>query len=76
MSCESAVAICSLAAQAATVTLLTIPHQAAREAAVPLAREAAAALADCATNAAPYEQRDFARRLSQLGTENPPLART
>ena len=31
-------------------------------------------LADCATNAAPYEQRDFARRLVQLTADHPPLA--
>jgi tetratricopeptide (TPR) repeat protein len=62
--------------QLAAATLLAIENQSgppAREAADVLAREAAAALADCAANAAPYEQRDFARRLSQLGTEHPPL---
>jgi hypothetical protein len=59
--------------QLAAVSLLAIPDQAAPEAAAPLAREAAAALADCAANAAPYEQRDFTRRLSQLGTQHPPL---
>jgi hypothetical protein len=37
------------------------------------ADEAAAALTDCAENAAPYEQRDFTRRLSELLTENPDL---
>jgi hypothetical protein len=60
--------------QLAALTLLTIPDQDAPEAAAPLAREAAATLADCAANAAPYEQRDYARRLSQLGTEQPALA--
>ena len=53
----------------ATTTLLAILDQAAQ-----LAREAAAALADCASNAAPYEQRDFTHRLAQLGTEHPQLA--
>ena len=59
--------------QLAAVTLLAIPEQAAPEAAAALARETAAALANCTANAAPYEQRDFARRLSQIGTENSPL---
>jgi hypothetical protein len=58
----------------AAVTLFSIPYQAAEEAAAPLVREAAAVLAECAANAAPYEQRDFARRLSQIGAEHPPLA--
>jgi hypothetical protein len=39
-----------------------------------LAAQAAAALADCAANAAPWEQRDYARRLTQLATSHPPLA--
>ena len=39
-----------------------------------LNREAAAVLADCAANAAPYEQRDFAHRLAQLIADHPPLA--
>lgn len=55
--------------QLATTTLLAILDQTA-----PLAREAAAALADCASNSAPYEQREFTRRLAQLGTEQPLLA--
>ena len=37
-------------------------------------REAAAALTDCADNAAPYERRDFAHRLSQLSNEDSQLA--
>jgi hypothetical protein len=37
---------------------------AALEAAMP--DEAAAAVSDCADNAAPYEKRDFARRLTQI----------
>jgi Family of unknown function (DUF5632) len=40
----------------------------------PLAREAVAALADCASNAAPYEKHEFTRRLAQLGTEHMQLA--
>jgi hypothetical protein len=68
--------------QLATTALLAILDQTAplREASstldqtAPLAREAAAALADCASNAAPYEQREFTRRLAQLGTEQPLLA--
>ena len=55
--------------QLAAATLLAILDQTA-----PLAREAAAALADCAANAAPYEQRDFTRRLAQLATQHPQLA--
>src|SRR6202011_761844 len=35
---------------------------------------ATATLPDCAGNAAPYEQRDFTRRLAQLGTQHPQLA--
>jgi tetratricopeptide (TPR) repeat protein len=35
--------------------------------------EAAAALADCAANAAPFERRDFARRLRRHATGNPDL---
>jgi hypothetical protein len=38
--------------------------------------EAAAAIADCSDNAAPYERRDYARRLNQIGTEDPDLATT
>jgi hypothetical protein len=38
------------------------------------ADEAAAALADCDDNAAPYEKRDFTRRLSELAAEHPQLA--
>jgi tetratricopeptide (TPR) repeat protein len=60
--------------QLAVITLLAIPDHGAPEAADPFAREAAAALADCAANAAPYEQRDYARRLSQLCAERPALA--
>ena len=59
--------------QLATITLLTILHQATPEGATTLARETAAALADCAANAAPYELRDFARLLTQLGIEHQPL---
>ena len=55
--------------QLATLTLLAILDQAA-----PLAREAAAALADCTANAAPFEQRDFTRCLTQIGAEHPRLA--
>ena len=44
------------------------------EATAPLIREAAAALIDCANNAAPYERRDFARRLGQVSAENPHFA--
>jgi tetratricopeptide (TPR) repeat protein len=55
--------------QLAALTLLTILNQTA-----PLAREATAAIADCAANAAPFEQRDFTRRLAQIGTEQPRLA--
>ena len=59
----------------AMATLLALLDQAAiLDQAAPLPREAAAALADCASNAAPYEQRDFTRRLAQLGTEHPQLA--
>jgi len=36
--------------------------------------EAAAALADCADNAAPYERRDFARRLREVTAGQPQLA--
>ena len=36
--------------------------------------EAAAALADCADNAAPFERRDFARRLRELTAGQPQLA--
>ena len=36
-------------------------------------REAAAALTDCADNAAPFERRDFARRLGQLASEDSEL---
>ena len=43
-------------------------------AATGMVRQAAAALADCAANAAPYEQRDFALRLDQLAAEDPPLS--
>jgi len=57
----------------AAITLLGIPDQANTEAASPLTREAAAALSDCTANAAPYERRDFVRRLSQLGAEHPAL---
>ena len=63
--------------QLAALILLAILTQAdpsGRDVAPALAREAAAVLADCATNAAPYEQRDFARRLAQLTADHPPLA--
>jgi tetratricopeptide (TPR) repeat protein len=36
--------------------------------------EAAAALTDCASNAAPYERRDFARRLREVTAGHPQLA--
>jgi hypothetical protein len=36
--------------------------------------EAAAAAADCADNATPYEKRDFARRLADLTAQHPDLA--
>ena len=36
--------------------------------------EAAAALADCADNAAPFERRDFARRLREATAGRPQLA--
>ena len=39
-----------------------------------LTGEAAAAVADCAANAAPWEQRDFGRRLAELADEHPQLA--
>jgi hypothetical protein len=55
--------------QLAAATLLAIPDESDADTAEETAahaREAAAALADCAANAAPYEQRDFARRLNQL----------
>jgi hypothetical protein len=58
--------------QLTAMTLLAIPAD--PQAAAELARQAAAALADCAANAAPYEQRDYTRRLTQLGTDHPPLA--
>lgn len=57
-----------------TATLLAIPDQATPQTAVTLIRDAAAALTDCAANAAPYEQRDYARRLTQLSIEHPALA--
>jgi hypothetical protein len=63
--------------QLATLVLLAILTQAdpsSSDVAPALAREAAAVLADCAANAAPYEQRDFARRLAQLTADHPPLA--
>jgi hypothetical protein len=61
--------------QLAVLTLLTILEQEGPlEQAAPLAHEAAAAITDCAANAAPYEQRDFTRRLSQIGAEQPQLA--
>ena len=61
--------------QLATTTLQAILiRPPARPDRAALAREAAAALADCASNAAPYEQRDFTRRLAQLGTEHTQLA--
>jgi hypothetical protein len=61
--------------QLTIATLTAILDQAAPlDQSAPLAHEAAAALADCASNAAPYEQRDFARRLAQLSTEHPLLA--
>ena len=40
----------------------------------PARPRSAAALTDCAGNAAPYERRDFTRRLAQLGSEQPHLA--
>ena len=55
--------------QLVTATLLAI-----LEITSPLVQEASAALTDCAGNAAPYERRDFARRLAQLGSEQPHLA--
>ncbi len=61
--------------QLAALTLLAISGQSDPEATGPLAREAAVALADCAANAAPYEQRDYVRRLAQLGAEYPALTR-
>jgi hypothetical protein len=61
--------------QLAATTLQAILNQTARlDQTAPLAREAAAALADCASNAAPYERREFTRRLAQLGTEHMLLA--
>jgi hypothetical protein len=63
--------------QLAIAALLAIPAHddpPARQATVALTREAAAALTDCAANAAPWEQRDYARRLTQLTTDHPPLA--
>ena len=60
--------------QLATATLLAILDAARPQAVGPLAREAAAVLADCARNAAPYERRDFTRRLTQLTTDHPDLA--
>jgi Trypsin-like peptidase domain/Tetratricopeptide repeat len=61
--------------QLAAATLQAILDQAAPlDQTSPLAREAAAALADCASNAAPYERREFALRLAQLGTEHVLLA--
>ena len=62
--------------QLATITLLAIPAPAepTNPEADALARQAAAALADCAANAAPFEQRDYARRLTQLATGHPLLA--
>lgn len=39
-----------------------------------LTREAAAAIADCAANAAPWEQRDFGHRLTEFAVKHPRLA--
>lgn len=61
----------------ARLILLAVPNQDSSPGtdSVPvLAREAAAALADCAANAAPWEQREFARRLRRLSTGYPSLA--
>ena len=63
--------------QLATLVLLAILTKAdpsGSDVAPALVREAAAVLADCAANAAPYEQRDYARRLAQLTAAHPPLA--
>jgi hypothetical protein len=63
--------------QLATLVLLAILTKAdpsGSDVAPALVREAAAVLADCAANAAPYEQRDYARCLAQLTAAHPPLA--
>ena len=63
--------------QLATLVLLAILTQAdpsGSDVAPALAREAAAVLAYCAANAAPYEQRNYVRRLAQLTADHPPLA--
>lgn len=63
--------------QLAVLVLLTIlaqDHPSGSDLVPVLTREAAAVLGDCAANAVPYEQRDFARRLAQLTADHPLLA--